>query len=62
MIVVVAPLEQEMLARGGRRFPESTRARLYRQEVLRARREELFLVTVTRKVVTTAIEKIEVMD
>ena len=60
-IVVVAPLEQEVLVKGGRRFPESTRAHLYRQEVLRVG-EELFLVIGTRKVVTTAIEKIEVMD
>lgn len=59
-LVVVAPLDQELLVKGGRRFPESTRVHLYRQEVIRVG-EELFLAVGTRKVVTTTIEAIEVM-
>ena len=58
-LVVVAPLDLEVLVKGGRRFPESTRAYLYRQESIRVG-EELFLIVGTRKVVTTAIERIEV--
>ena len=48
-------------SQGGRRFPESTRVHLYRQEVIRVG-EEWFLAVGTRKVVTTTIEAIEVMD
>jgi hypothetical protein len=60
-LVVVAPLELEVLVKGGNRFPESTRAQLYRQETIRVG-EELSLVIGTRKVVTTRIEAIELKD
>lgn len=60
-LVIISPLELEILIKGGRRFRESTRAHLYRQEAIRVG-EELLLVVGTRKVVTTAIEAIDVVD
>ncbi len=60
-LIAVAPLDREFLVRGGRRFPETTRARLYCQDSIRVG-EELWLVVGTRKVVTTRITTIEVVD
>ena len=60
-LIAVAPLDMEFLVKGGRRFPETTRAHLYRQDSIRVG-EELWLVVGTRKVVTTKITTIEVVD
>ncbi len=60
-LIAVAPLDMEFLVKGGRRFPEITRAHLYRQDSIRVG-EELWLVAGTRKVVTTKIKTIEVVD
>ena len=60
-LVVVAPLDLEVAVKGGRRFPTSTRAHLYRQDSIRVG-GELALLVGTRKVVTTSIERIEIQD
>ena len=60
-LVVVAPLELAVLVKGGGRFPESTRARLYRQDVI-AVGDVLRLKIGTRKVTTTTIQSIEIVD
>ncbi len=60
-LIAVAPLDLEFLVSGGRRFPQNTRVRLYRQDAIRVG-EELWLIAGTRKVVTTKITAIEVVD
>ena len=59
-LIVVAPLDLEVLVKGGRRFPQTTRARLHRQDSIRVG-EELRLEMGPRKIVTTRIEAIEVV-
>lgn len=58
-LVIIAPLELGVLVKGGRRFPERTRAQLYRQESVRVG-AELRLIVGTRKVVTSTIVRIEI--
>ena len=59
-LIVVAPLDLDVLVKGGRRFPQTTRARLHRQDSIRVG-EELRLEMGTRKTVTTRIKAIEVV-
>ena len=60
-LVVVAPLDLEVLVQGGRRFPERARARLCSQDAIRVG-EELVFVVGTQRIVTTTIAAIEVMS
>ena len=60
-LVAVAPLDMEFLVSGGKRFPQTARVRLYRQNSIRVG-EELWLIAGTRKVVTTKITGIEIVD
>ena len=59
-LIVVAPLDLDVLVKGGQRFPQTTRARLHRQDSIRVG-EELQLEMGTRKIVTTRIEAIDVV-
>ena len=59
-LIVVAPLDLDVLVKGGQRFPQTTRARLHRQGSIRVG-EELRLATGTREIVTTRIEAIDVV-
>ena len=59
-LVVVAPLDLEVLVKGGRRFLALTRARFHRQDAI-AVGQELRLQIGTRKVTTTKIEAIEIV-
>ena len=60
-LVAVAPLDMEFLVIGGKRFPTTARVRLYRQNSIRVG-EELWLIAGTRKVVTTKITGIEIVN
>ena len=60
-MVAVAPLDMEFLVSGSKRFPETVRVRLYRQNAIRVG-EELWLIAGTRKVVTTKIIGIEIVE
>ena len=59
-LVAVAPLDMEFLVTGGKRFRETARVRLYRQNSIRVG-EELWLIAGTRKIVTTKITGIEIV-
>ena len=60
-ITVVAPLDLEVIVQGGRRFPLPTRARFRRQDVI-AVGQALRLQVGLRKVVTTQVVAIDVLD
>ena len=60
-LIVVAPLELGLLVKGGRRFPHATHVRFHRHDAIKVG-EVLRLQVGTRKIVTTRIEAIEVID
>ena len=60
-LVVVAPMDREVVIEGGRRFDEPTRARLLGDGVV-AVGEVLPLQLDARKVVTTRVRSVEVVD
>ena len=60
-IIVVSPLDRELLVQGGKRFPEATRARLYRQDTISVGKE-ITLEVGSRQVTTTKVTSIEITD